>query len=179
MARPCKTCAHPLRDAIDALLVRPDRPSFRNMAARYGLSTTSVYEHYAEHLPERLVRAQSLREQIASDDLLAQARTLQEQAFVILSDASARVARPDGSRGPMSDPKLALKALAACRNNVRLLGEVLGKLQPQGGGGTTTVLVVKQYVLADNGRRRVYVQPDTELIPQNGRRTRARLPRAG
>ena len=171
MARTCDTCTHPKRLDIERQLVAGKSPL--RIAAEFKLSRNSIQRHWWEgHVSERIAKAQGVREALAADDLLAQARTLQEQAFGILADATARTEVPDGKGGkrpgPVTDPKLALRALHQCRENVRLLGEVLGKLKPQGAAGGVSSVSVIIYELPDNGRGTIPNQPENG----NGKRDR-------
>ena len=48
MPRPCSVCMHPQRHAIDRALMAG--AAFRNIAARFGTSTTAVHRHRHAHL---------------------------------------------------------------------------------------------------------------------------------
>ena len=133
-------CTGPDRQDIDRALVANQR-SIRDIAQQYGLTPSAIERHKnGGHIADSILRAQGLRDAIAGDDLLAQARLLQEQAFGALADAG-------------KDKALVLKAIHQCRENIRLLGEVLGKLKPGGASATARVVLVR-YNLPDNGRAR-------------------------
>lgn len=48
MPRPCSVCTHPQRQAIDQALIAG--AVFRNIARRFGTSTTAVHRHRHAHL---------------------------------------------------------------------------------------------------------------------------------
>ena len=82
MPRICRVCTHNERDAIDQALI--EGKSLAAIAALYRVSEDSVGRHKAKHLPSFLVKAQEVAEVTQADDLLAQARDLQERALAIL-----------------------------------------------------------------------------------------------
>ena len=51
MARRCTICDHPDRVAIDKALVG-DEGGYRKISARFGLSSSALYRHRHNHLPE-------------------------------------------------------------------------------------------------------------------------------
>ena len=53
MLRACSICTHPQRQAIDQALMAG--VVFRNIARRFGTSTTAVHRHRHEHLPGPLL----------------------------------------------------------------------------------------------------------------------------
>jgi hypothetical protein len=50
----CATCSHAEREAIDRALAAGN-PSLRQLAARYGISTSALHRHRSKHLPGALV----------------------------------------------------------------------------------------------------------------------------
>lgn len=149
MTRPCTVCTHPELVEIDKLLASPTRPSYRAIASQYGLISTSLYRHACEHLPEKIAKARDVREMLEADDLLGQTRLFQEVALTVLNDAQGKVDKDGKVLVPRNHP-LMLKAAREGREGVRLLGEVQGRLRPQGGDVIIpTTLVVRVY---DNGR---------------------------
>lgn len=62
MPRSCSICTHPKRQAIDQALMAG--VAFRNIARRFGTSTTAVHQHRHEHLPSPL-RPPALLEEIS------------------------------------------------------------------------------------------------------------------
>lgn len=148
MTRVCTVCLHEKRDEIDRRVIR-GQDTYQTIANEYGVNRLALYRHRSEHLPQRLAKAAQVREMLNADDLLGQARTLQEQTFGVVSQAMQVVGEPPR----ISDPKLALNAIRTAHEGIRLMGEVLGKLQPQGGGGGGGVANVQvNVILPDNGR---------------------------
>jgi hypothetical protein len=89
--------------------------AFRHIAARFAVSTGSLQRHKAAHLPASLTKARDAEEIIKADDLLDQARSLQEKALSILSKAEAA-----------GDLRGALGAIRESRGNLELLAKMLG-----------------------------------------------------
>ena len=85
MPRTCSICTHPDREAIDSALVAGE--PFRNMAERFGTSTTTLHRHKQSHIPGALVKATEAREVARADSLLDQVRDLQGRALGILTEA--------------------------------------------------------------------------------------------
>ena len=153
--RKCSVCGHAERDTIDRALLNPST-SKRGIARRYGLDDAAVERHAARHLPARLARAREAWEQLAADDLLVQARAIQQGAFDVLLDAGR-----EDKDGKLANPELMLKAIPVAREGVRLLAEVLAKLRPA--GGTT---VVQRYTPNTVGAR---AEPDPDRPRQRCR----------
>jgi len=116
MARKCTVCAHPKVDEINRLLLE-NKLSAREIGRRYGLSDSAIRRHKANHLPERLKAAHDFKESLRAADLLDQLRALQEKALGILE-----AAEEEGSQ------RTALLAIKECRNNLALIGELLGEI---------------------------------------------------
>lgn len=115
MPRLCSVCSAKRRDEIDRALV--DRTeTFLALARRYRLSRPALYRHYAEHLPATMAKASEAKEEVRADDLLAQARTLQQRAQQILD------------RNDAVDDRVALRAVRELRGILDLLGRLLGEL---------------------------------------------------
>ncbi len=119
MARSCTVCLCAERDAVDAALVAGE-PN-RRIAARYGLSETSVRRHKASHLPAAVVSAGEAAEVERADELLGQARALQERALSILGNAE--------KAGDLRAAVLSCREARAC---LELLARLLGVLDSGG-----------------------------------------------
>jgi hypothetical protein len=138
-------------------MIAASAPSYRDMAVRYSVPKSALWRHRCEHLPARLVRVAGVKEMLENDDLLGQARTIQQQAFILLGKTTQPVERPCEKCGtPYKTVASVSKAIAAMRNareGIRLLGEVLGRLQPRPAGNVTNnIVVVTRYELPTNGR---------------------------
>ncbi len=130
MARVCTVCNHPERERIDKLLIEGE--SFRNIAERFSLSSTSTYRHKA-HINRTLLKANEVREIAQADNLLEQVRDLQTRALnVLLKTEEAE------------DWRAATGAIREARGCLELLGKLAGELQQE--GHTVNVIVSPQWV---------------------------------
>ena len=130
MPRACTVCTHPQREEINKALVRNEK--FRYVAERYGLSTTALHRHKAEHMPVALVKAQEAADVAEADDLLSQVRYLQGKAMSILGKAEAA-----------GDLRTALGAIREARGNLELLAKLMGELSD---APTVNVLLSPEWV---------------------------------
>lgn len=106
MARACTVCIHPERAAIDAALVGGE-PN-RRVAARAGISETSVRRHREKHVPGTLVLAQDAEEETSAGNLLERVRAAETHARGL-----ARQAQEEGDlRAAVAGLKVVLDALA-------------------------------------------------------------------
>jgi len=115
MPRTCTICGHVDRVAIDQALI--NKASLRNIAERFGLSTTALHRHKSDHLPAALTQAKAAGEIMRADDLLGQIQDLQKKTLAILARSQ--------------DDRIALVAIREARSNLELLGRLLGELQTQ------------------------------------------------
>lgn len=116
MPRKCTVCAHPNRDDIDKMIL--DGESLRDIAGRFGTSSSSLQRHKQDHLPRTLLRAQEVGEVARADSLLDQVYDLQARAINILNHAET-----DG------DQRTALAAIREARGCLELQGKLVGLLQ--------------------------------------------------
>jgi tetratricopeptide (TPR) repeat protein len=129
--RTCTICRRPNseRSAIDEALVRGD--TFRHVASQYGTNTGALQRHkrhlareIAENTSARTEKATAVAERalaektLQADDLLARAQALHDEAVALLAQAK--------SQNRLRD---ALLAVREASSTLRLLGEVLGRLQ--------------------------------------------------
>jgi hypothetical protein len=112
MARACESCRHPERDELNRALVTGR--SYREVAARYGLSLAGVARHRANHLPEALLQAERRRN---SDGIADEVRGLVDRVLAILDRAEES-----------GDDKIALRAIAEARPTLELLGRLSGDI---------------------------------------------------
>jgi len=113
--RACTVCTHPGLEAINRALVE-GTPN-RRIASHYDVTERAVRNHKANHLPTKLVMAQSAEEVAQADDLLEQVRDLQAKALGILSKAEEA-----------GELRTALSAIREARGNLELLAKLLGEL---------------------------------------------------
>lgn len=115
MPRPCTVCTHEGRRAIDRELVG-DAPN-RAIARQYGVSKDAIARHRAEHLPEKLARAEQAEQVAQADDLLREVRALRSKAYALLLKAESQ-----------GDLKTALSGVREARACLELLAELEGEL---------------------------------------------------
>ncbi len=115
MPRICTICRHPEREAINQALVAGE--PLRNIAARFGTSSSSVYRHQQEHLPVAMLKAAEAREVAHGGDLLAQLQSLQERTLTILGQAEAA-----------GELRTALLGVREARGCVELYSKLTGQL---------------------------------------------------
>jgi hypothetical protein len=108
-------CTHPKRKSIDAALVAGD--SATAIAAKFRVTDDSVTRHKASHLPAAMIKAKEAKEVTQADDLLAQARKVQNKATSLLLKAEAQ-----------GDFKTALAGCREVRGCIELLGKLMGEL---------------------------------------------------
>lgn len=119
MARPCTICTHPQREAIDRALAAGTESNVA-IAAKFGVTERSLRRHAETHLPKALVKAQEAREVAQADDLLAQVKRLQIVTMNIL-----RIAYD------AQDLRTALQAVGQARQNLELVGRIVGELEAE------------------------------------------------
>lgn len=112
----CTVCRHPRRREIDAWLTECS-VSHRTIAEQTGLSRAALSRHRTAHTGRTLLALADFGSLVEGDDLLAQARHLQERALTILREAE--------SSGSL---RLALAAISTARANLELLARLRGEL---------------------------------------------------
>jgi hypothetical protein len=116
VTRVCTICTHEDRREIDRLLVARSE-SYRDIARQYAVSKDAVSRHTKEHLPELLVKAHEAEEAARADELLMDVRRIQARTLLALKRAE-----------DAHDWLTMLRAVREARENIRLLGELRGKL---------------------------------------------------
>ena len=129
MPRRCTICDHSDREAIDAALVSGD--AYRNIAERFGTSTTALVRHKNDHIPASLSKAKHAEETTQADSLLGQLLSLNRETLTILKQAR------EGK-----DNELALKAIARAEKQIELQAKLLGELQE---GTTVNVFLLPEW----------------------------------
>ncbi len=115
MPRACTICVHPDRDAIDRALVAG--AANRRIAAQHAVSEQAIRRHRAEHLPEKLAKAEAAAEVAQADDLLRELRELRSKANALLLKAERS-----------GDLRTALGSIREARACIELLAELEGEL---------------------------------------------------
>lgn len=87
MPRPCTICVHQDREQIDAELL--EGKPYKQLAARFGGSSSALHRHGQTHLPERLRKARDAVEISKADSLVQQVEALQTHARQVLAKAES------------------------------------------------------------------------------------------
>lgn len=126
MARPCSICTHDKRNAIDAALIAGQ--SYRQIAARFGVSQSALSRHLRRHLVALLAG----RQEVDADNLLGQVADLQRQAQVIKDKAETE-----------GDLRTALQGIRELCRIIELLAKLRGELDTR---PVVNVLLSPQWV---------------------------------
>jgi len=116
MSRPCTVCTHPKREEIDKLLVEGKLPN-TTISSLFDVTEIALRRHRANHLPEKLVRAEGAREAAQAEDLLDQVKGLRNKTYGILLQAEKA-----------GDLRVALSAIKEARACLELLAKLIGEL---------------------------------------------------
>ncbi len=115
MPQKCQVCIHRKSRTINRLLV-VDKASNRSIAKQFSVDHNAVQRH-REHVPEKLAASQRAQEVADAEILLDDIATIREKTFKALDSA-------EGSE----DWNTLLRAIREARENVRILGELHGRL---------------------------------------------------
>lgn len=118
MPRTCSICSHEQRAEIDAELIA--ETPLRNIAERFGTSSTTLHRHRQEHLPSKMVKAKEAEEEVEATDLLSRLRALNEETRDVL-----RAAKKSDAHG------LRLQAIQRLERQLELEARLLGELIDQ------------------------------------------------
>ena len=113
--RVCTICSHEGRAAIEEAMVTGTAK--RRIASQYGVTERAVRYHMREHLPALLAKAREAEQAARADDLLRDVKDIRSHTIALLMRAEQEDDRPT-----------ILRAIREARENVRLLGELHGKL---------------------------------------------------
>lgn len=119
MARTCTVCAHPRRAEIDQALAAGQTAN-TVLSSQFVVTEQALRRHKAQHLPAALVKAQAVQEVAQADDLLVQVRRLQGVTLSILRQAY-----------DAQDLRTALQAVGQARQNLELVGRIVGELEAE------------------------------------------------
>lgn len=119
MGRPCTVCTHPARQEIDKLLL--SGTPYREIVGQFGISKSALGRHKTEgHIIHSLIKAKEAKEIADADALLEEMLKLHARTLAALD-----AAEKEGSI------TLVLKAIREARENLKLIGEMIGELQTQ------------------------------------------------
>ena len=116
MPRVCTICSHERRTAIEEAMVTGTAK--RRIASQYGVTERAVRYHMREHLPALLAKARAAEQAARADDLLCDIKNIRSHTIALLMRAEQE-----------DDSHTILRAIREARENVRLLGELHGKLE--------------------------------------------------
>jgi len=111
----CKICRHEKRQEIDQALL--EGTPFRNIAARFGTSTSALVRHKKTDIPGTLVKAKQAEEIQDADSLFGRLRSLSNEARGILKEARAS-----------KDHAIALNAIGRAEKLLELEARLLSNL---------------------------------------------------
>ena len=130
MPLPCSVCTNPHRADVDKALV--GGASNRAVARQYGLSKDAVARHRAQHVSEKLAKAEAAAEVAEATDLLREVRALRSKAYGLLLKAEAA-----------GDIRTALAGVREARGCLELLAELEGELDRK---PTINILVAPEWL---------------------------------
>src|SRR5215469_13773986 len=107
MPRTYTVCNHLDSEPIERALLAGE--SYRNIAARFGTSSSALVRHRADHLPAALMRAHNSREILRADSLLDNVRDGEDRAERLYNAAEAILGRALAAK----DLRTALQAIRA------------------------------------------------------------------
>jgi hypothetical protein len=130
MARVCSICSHDAHREIDLQLVHGK--SKRRIAADFHLSEAAVWRHFREHLPELLAKAYEAAQVADANVLLSDLAKIRESTLTVLDKAERS-----------NHWEAVLKSVREARENIRILGELQGKIATQ---GTTNIHLAPEWL---------------------------------
>jgi hypothetical protein len=133
MARACSVCSHPEGFEVNTRLI-VDRESNRRVAAQFGLSEQAIRRH-RQHIPEQLVQASEAQAVADADTLLDDIVRIRESAFDLLDQAERA-----------HEWRARVAAIRECRENVRILGELHGRLEASRKNISINVLASAEWI---------------------------------
>ncbi len=117
MGQPCTICRHPQRAEIDGALI--ESQSLRNIAKRFGTTSTSLHRH-RKHLPAELTKAKQAEEVANADTLLGRVEALISRLEGIATKAETE-----------KQWRAASGAMREIRGCLTLLGQLSGELKTE------------------------------------------------
>ena len=91
--------------------------SKRRIATDFALSEASVYRHFGDHLPARIMKAQEKMDVREALDIVGQLKFINAAALTVLRDARAN-----------GDQELVLKAIDRVQKQIELQARLIGEL---------------------------------------------------
>ena len=110
----CSVCYHEQTEAV-SMDILSGHLTLREIAAKYGLSTTSIHRH-KQHIPAQLALSSEAEKVAKADSIMARIMEIDKRAEEIYE------------RAKESSPALALKALKELRETVNLYAKITGEI---------------------------------------------------
>jgi hypothetical protein len=129
MPRTCTTCNHAERESIERALLAGE--SYRNIAARFGTSTSALVRHRADHLSTSLMKAHDAAEVTRADTLLADVRNGEGRAERLYGAAEAilgRALKAKDFKTALNAIRAAVGVMAEGRQYLELRGDLTGEM---------------------------------------------------
>jgi hypothetical protein len=140
----CGACQHPKRAALDAAIVAGD--SLRMLAARFGISKSTLHRHKTQHLLEAIAyEGPAAGPEVWGDLLAKRIEALGDRAerlFGKAEDVMRRAERRRDGRTVLSAIKAASGVLGELRGALELNAKLAGQLRD---GMTVNVLVMPEW----------------------------------
>ncbi len=144
MPRTCTICCHIERENAERALLANE--SYRNIAARFGCSTSALVRHKAEHLKPSLVASQKAVEIARANTLLEDVRSGEGRAGKRLYQHAekilAKALQADDLKVTLSAVKVAVDVMGEARSYLELRGELTEELGERNAPRTTTITVL-------------------------------------
>lgn len=133
--RPCHTCEHPKREAIDRALVAGEH--IAALSRGYAISEDSLSRHRAGHMPRATLaeaaEGRDVAEGIRGAALLAKASGLLQTAETVLFEARAE-----------GDKLMALRGIREAARCVELCAKLTGEIDE---GATINIAIAPQFLV--------------------------------
>ena len=130
MAMACKICTNKNCKEINKAIL--EGMPIQQIAAKYGVSYSSIRRHRDNHIPAKLAKAQEAREVTQADDLMGDLLYFKQEALHLLDDAKA-----------CGDIRSAIASIDQARKIVETLAEVRGEINRS---NVVNVLVMPEFV---------------------------------
>ena len=115
MPRTCTVCGHAERAEIDQALLSGE--PLRNIAARFGMSTSALVRHKRQDIPATLAKAKQAADGVQADTLFDRLRAINRETVEILREARES-----------SSPSIALAAINRVERQLEFEARLLGQL---------------------------------------------------
>jgi hypothetical protein len=134
MPRTCKICNHSQRETIERALVNGE--AYRNIAARYGTSTTSLHRHRVDHLAAGIARAHEAQAVTRADSLLEEVLTGIDRAERLYGTTEVilqRALKAGDLKTALLSIKTGADVIREARGYLELRREITGELRQHPG----------------------------------------------